>query len=196
MAISLWLQSRVRRLLRLLAASMALLGCLAGGPWAEGADGPVAKEYELKAAFIYNFTKFVEWPSNTFSSATAPLVLGVVGKGPCAVELEKIVKDRRINGRDLIVKTVDSPAASGGVHILFVPVTEDSRLEEWRGALETPGTLSIGESEPFARQGGVITFFIETDKVRFDINLEAAEKVGVKVSAQLLKLARNVRRKS
>jgi len=162
---------------------------------ASGKGAEVLKEYELKAAFLYNFTKFIEWPTNRFQDAHAPFVVAVAGHGPCTAELEKIAKERKVNGRTLIIKWVKIPEAAKGAHVLFVSVSEDSRLKEWLAAAHGAGVLSIGESEPFARQGGMINFGLEGEKIRFDLNIERADAAGLKVSAQMQKLARTVRRK-
>lgn len=159
------------------------------------------KEHQVKAAFIYNFAKFVEWPTNRAATGTTnatnlgPIVLGVAGKSPCVVELEQIVAGRKINGRDLLVRAVASPADAGKVHVLFVTAGEDDQLEDWLSAGHEAGILTVGETEAFAKRGGMIRFLIEAEKIRFDVNMEAAEKAGLKLSAQLLKLARTVRRK-
>ena len=175
---------------------IALLGCWLGSVNSAGAEASGLKEYQLKAAFLYNFTKFVEWPAACFESTDAPIILGVAGKGPCAAELEQVVKDRAVNGRKLVVKTLATPGDADGVHVLFVPASEDSRLPEWLEATRVAGVLTVGESEAFARADGIIRFVIEGDKVRFEINMSPAEQAGLKISAQLLKLARTVRRKS
>ncbi len=156
----------------------------------------VLKEYELKAAFLYNFTKFIEWPTNRFQDANAPFVVAVAGNSPCTAELEEIAQERKINGRSLIIKLVKTPEAAKGAHVLFVSVSEDARLKEWLTAAHNAGILSVGESEPFFKQGGIINFILEGEKIRFDLNIGRADATGLRVSAQLQKLARSVRRKS
>lgn len=160
-----------------------------------GKGAEALKEYELKAAFLYNFTKFVEWPTNHFPNAQAPLVVAVAGQSPCTAELEKIARERKVNGRALIIKMVKTPEAAKDAHVLFLPASEDSRLKEWLAGVQGAGVLSIGESESFARQSGIINFVLEGEKIRFDLNIDQAEAAGLKVSAQLQKLARTVRKK-
>jgi len=180
------------RSIRLLCCLLCGLAGLGGGAAAELA---IAKEYQLKAAFLYNFTKFVDWPTSSFAGSNAPFVLGVVGRSPCTAELEQIVKDRKVNGRQIVVRIVATTEAAKSVHALFLPAGEDPRLEEWLGAVRGLGVLTVGESELFVKHGGVIHFLLEGEKIRFDINMDQADAGGLKVSAQLQKLAKSVRRK-
>ena len=153
----------------------------------------VSKEYQLKAAFLFNFTKFVEWPATCFADEKSPIVIGVFGRNPFEVELENIVKGRAVNGRAIVVKFVTTAAEVRAVHLLFVPAGEETRVPvvAWQ---DVP-LVAVGESTAFAALGGTITFLQQGDKVRFAINLELADRTGLKISAQLLKLAASVQRK-
>lgn len=154
----------------------------------------VPKEYQLKAAFLYNFTKFIEWPAPSFPDAGSPIIIGVLGSSPFGDELENAVRNRKVNGREITVKRLQSVAAAKSVHVLFVAASEDARLGELREALKGANVLTVGESDAFAKSGGMIDFIIEGDKVRFDINIGAAGQTAVKIGAQLQKLARTVRK--
>lgn len=162
------------------------------GPLPLRAD--VSKEYQLKAAFLYNFAKFVEWPAERFANETSPIVIGVVGRNPFEAELANIVKGRTVNGRAIVVKSITTASEVRSLHLLFLPGGEETRLPAaaWRDV----AVVTVGESAEFAALGGTITFTQEGDKVRFEINLATAERDGLKISAQLLKLAASVRRKS
>jgi len=173
--------------------NLGLLLLLLVGGFAHGVE-PVAKEQQLKAAFLYNFTKFVEWPASNFAAADSPIVIGVLGSNLLATELENAVGKRKINGRGIFVKRIQAVADVKGLHLLFVSTAQDARLGELRGALRGANVLTVGESDAFAKSGGVITFVIMDGKVRFDINTTAAERASLKVSAQLQKLARTVRK--
>ena len=153
------------------------------------ADEAVTKEYQLKAAFLYNFTKFVEWPALSFASADSPIVIGIYRSNPFGGELEKIVSGRKVNGHKIVVAQVPSPAAGRQTHILFVGAAQDSKLNEVKGALNGTAVLTVGESEAFARQGGMVTFSLKNDSLRFSINNDSAQKAGLKISSQLQKLA-------
>jgi hypothetical protein len=154
------------------------------------ADSTIPKEYKVKAAFIYNFAKFVEWPAQKLADS-APIVVGVLGPNPFGDELENALKGRQINGRTLIVRQFDNLEAAKAAHLLFVSLNDESKLHK---ALKEYGILTVGQSESFARNGGMITFAFEDDKLRFEINIGAAEQAGLKISAQLQKLAKNVRK--
>lgn len=174
--------------------ALVLVPCLEFlAPRAGGADVVVAKEHQIKAAFLYNFTKFVEWPAKAFSATNAPFVIGVVGDGPLCVEIGRVIKGRNVNGRELVVRSIETPEAAREVHMLFLCGSVDDRLAEYLNPNSTANILTVGESDRFARQGGAIEFLLDADKVRFDIDTIAAERAGLKVSAQLLKLARTVR---
>ncbi|MEO7100293.1 MAG: YfiR family protein [Luteolibacter sp.] len=165
---------------------VALLCAMIG---AARADDSVSKEYQLKAAFLYNFTKFVEWPAVSFANADSPIVIGIFRSNPFGGELEKIVSGRKVNGRKIIVAQIPSPAAARQTQILFVGAAQDSKLNEVRGALNGAAVLTVGESEAFARQGGMVTFTLQYDSLRFSINNDSAQKAGLKISSQLQKLA-------
>jgi hypothetical protein len=171
---------------------LLLIGLLfGGGEAARGADAEVSKEYQIKAAILYNFLKFVEWPRESFAEAASPIVIGVLGENPFGGELEKLVLGRKVNGRDIVVKRISSVAEASSVQLLFVTVFDDSA----RSILRTSGVLTVGESAQFAAGGGIINFTLVEDKVRFEINLAGGEQAGLKISSQLLKLATVVRRK-
>lgn len=161
-----------------------------------GAETP-GKEQQLKAAFIYNFTKFVDWPTNRITTKDTPLTIGVLGKNPFGDELSSVVQGRTINGRSYVVKVLASVSEAAQVDLLFVPRGQESLLNDQLPVLQGAGVLTVGESEAFAKLGGTINFFItEADQLRFEINLDEAERGGFKIRAQLLKLAKIVGRKS
>jgi len=167
---------------------------LLGGLTLSSARADVFGEYQVKAAFLYNFTKFIEWPPERFADATSPIVIGVLGRNPLGDELEKIVRGRRVNGRAILVKFLPTADDISSVHLLFVPAGEETRLPAT--AWPQAAVVVVGESEACTALGGMIGFTRDADKIRFSINLESAEGRGLKISAQLLKLATAVRRKS
>lgn len=168
-----------------------LLTLLAFGPAA--ARAAVPKEYQIKAAFLYNFTKFVDWPADCFATPHDPIVIGVLGANPFGQELTAVVHDRRVNGRGIRVLALDAPPEAAQVHVLFVAPGAETQLAAFFAATPPP-TLTVGESDRFATLGGVIRFTTVGDKVRFEINVGAAERAGLKISAQLQKLATAVHR--
>jgi hypothetical protein len=155
------------------------------------ADAP-PREYRLKAAFILNFVQFTEWPAETFATQEDPLVVGLVGDDPFGGALDQVVRGKRINGRDLVYRHFRSTEAVGGCHILFVSTSERGRLGELVRKLQSgrQRVLLVSDIENFGAAGGVISFFTEGNKMRFEINVDAADRFGLRFSSKLLKLAR------
>ena len=148
-------------------------------------------EYKVKAAFLFNFVKFVEWPAEAFSDNRAPVVIGVVGADPFGSKIDQMFNGRIANGRPL-VKRFPNFKALTFCHILFVCSSEKNNL---RLALAAAGAavLTVGETEQFTQMGGIINFTIVDSKVRFEINQVAAERAGLKIIAKLLNLSRPAR---
>lgn len=157
------------------------------------ASDPVSQEYQVKAAFVFNFTKFVEWPPPRFPSDEAPIVIAVLGRNPFGDGLETLVRDHLVDGRRLVVQRFSSAAAvqSSGVifHVLFVAAGEEARFASLEEFLPRIGALTVGESDRFAALGGMINFVIVENRVRFEINRAAVGAAGLKLRAQLQKLA-------
>jgi hypothetical protein len=164
------------------------------------AHGAGPKEYQVKAAFLFNFAKFVDWPAERFDAADAPIVIAVLGRNPFDDELKNLVHERIIDGRPVIIRLLPTVAVAKAslptVHILFVPAGEESRFADLIDAARPVGVLTVGESPRFAALGGIVTFFVGEERLRFEINRPAAEGAGVKVRAQLHKLAAPGRRSS
>ena len=163
-------------------AMLSLIVLLAAATAGVRAQEP-SLEYRVKAAYLYNFVKFVEWPA---ASASGPLTICVVGGNPFGSVLEETVRGESVGDRPLAVRNVDEPDES--CRVVFVPAgtAVASALRATRG---TP-TLTVGETPRFLSQGGIINFVIEGGKVRFDINQEAAARADLKISSRLLRLAR------
>ena len=155
---------------------------------ARGQDTPLS-EYRLKAAFIYNFAKFVEWPPEAFADTNAPVVIGIVGENKFGNELNQIVQNKTINGHPLEVKTISDLAEAAKCHILFISDSEKKRYAEIVAGLHNTPVLTIGETDTFIGSGGIINFVRAENKIRFQINDPAAKAVGLKISSKLLSLA-------
>jgi len=175
-------------------ALTVVFGGLLGVAFAAGRGDAMSREYEREAAFLYNFTKFVEWPSRSFVDANAPIVIGVLGDSPCRPALEQLVKDRKVNGRAIAVRRVETAAQLSDTQLLFVGAGQEARFERLQAAVAAAPVITVGESHAFAAAGGAINFVPQGDKVHFEINMQPVDRVGVKISAQLLKLATTVRR--
>jgi hypothetical protein len=167
----------------------AVLLMLAGR---KGAWGSGDFEYEIKAAFLYNFAKFVEWPPESFPQPSTPMSLCVFGDDPFGGSLDTVVQGETLNGRRLAVRrTRDLPQARE-CQILFISASEKGRAAEALSEVRGASVLTVGEGKDFLDQGGVIRLFLEQNRVRFDINLDAAERNRLKISSKLLALARTV----
>lgn len=163
-----------------------LLGAAGLLLWAEGAAA--VSEYQVKAAFLLNFGKFVEWPAESFAEDRG-LQICVLGEDPFGDTLDATVSGRSVGRREVEPRRVASAAAARGCEIVFVSRSEKARMDEILGALRGQPVLLVGEVERFARRGGMINFVEVDQKIRFEINEEAAKQAGLRISSQLLKLA-------
>jgi len=177
---------------RLLASLIILL---AAATW--GCPSSLAQsvnEYQVKAAFLYNFAKFVEWPAQSFKGPDDPITICVVGHDPFGNMLEDTVKGKSFEGRPFAVRDVAEVQQAGGCNILFFSTAERKHLRSMLQSLGTPGVLTVGETEGFAIDGRVINFKLEEGKVRFEINPDAAASAGLQIRSNLLSLAKIVRK--
>lgn len=153
----------------------------------------INREYAIKAAFLYQFLNYVEWPSDAFSEETAPFIIGVHGTNPFGTVLNQVAKDKKVAGRAILVRDVSSASEVTNCHILFVPKSvlkpmQDSVLQ----AAHRSHVLTVGESDDFIDRGGAAQFVLEGNKVRFVFNKEVIAKSNLKVSSKLLALAKVV----
>lgn len=150
-------------------------------------------EHAVKAAFLYNFTKYVKWPESAFASPKDPLVVAVVGQDPFGKKLDEALKGKTVGMHPLSVVRWKSGAEIERCHLLFVSDSDASRLPRIVEACREKPVLLVGEARGFASRGGAIGFYIQDKKVRFEINPESARRAQLEVSSQLLKLARIVK---
>lgn len=150
-------------------------------------------EYPVKLAFLYNFTKFVEWPADSYRDASAALRICVMGNDPFADDLKEELETRTVGGRRVEIRRLKSRDTLKACQLVFVPATEKKRAVEIVAALNGSSALIVGESAGFIRQGGMINFTVEDNKVHFEVNVDAAERAGLKISSKLLTLARPVK---
>jgi hypothetical protein len=146
-------------------------------------------EYQIKAAFIFNFAKFIDWPAQALPQATSPLVIGILGENPFHDDLARTIRDKTIDDHPLVIKEFRSSAQTTNCHILFICTSEKNRLPEILRTLKGTSVLTVGETERFTEIGGMINFVFEGTKIRFQINNDAATSAGLKISSKLLRLA-------
>ncbi len=164
-----------------------------GGSGAPGASAqPVSLERKVKAAFLYKFLGYTEFPASAFSDATAPVVIGLAAADELAAELGRIVAGRTVQSRPITVKVVREGEAPSGVHLLFVGGNDSTRLRSILKAVQPAPVLTVTEADNGLQQGSVINFKVVEERVRFDVSLEAADKNSVKLSSRLLTVANHV----
>ena len=151
-------------------------------------------ESELKAAFVYNFAKFVTWPQGPLDNVDKPLVIGVLGDPELGRTLQRLLEGKNLGGRPLAVMTFSGIDELRVTDVLFIHTDQKKTLETALQIIAGLPVLTVGESEHFAELGGVIELVTEDKRMRFDINVAAAHQAGLKIQAQLLKLARTTRR--
>ena len=175
------------RLRRRAAISLLVWGFAIGFPSRAQEAGPT--QYQIKAAFLYNFVKFVEWPAQAYAGPSSPTVIGVLGENVFGEDLEKTLRSKVINHHPLEFKVFDSVMDVTNCHVLFISPSERRRFPEILGALRTKSVLTVSDSERFLQDGGMINFIIVDRRVRFQINNEPATKAGLIISSDLLNLA-------
>jgi hypothetical protein len=156
---------------------------------AAAADEYQADEYRVKAAFLYNFAKFVEWPPQVFRSPSDPIVIGVLGKNPFGDALSGAVAGKTLGGRAFQIREIADAQQAAGCQIVFVSASERKHLAPLFARIGNSAILTVGETDNFAAEGGIINFKIEAGSVRLQINVEAARKQQLHISVKLLSLA-------
>jgi hypothetical protein len=176
-----------------LAVVVALVGSLSNA-LARADDSPdLNREYAIKAAYLYQFGRYVQWPEESFADSRAPLVIGVFGPDPFGGILEEIARTKKVDGRPIAIRRMTSMANYGPCHILFVVASANAEEKSKAlDALRKSCLLLVGEEPDFIERGGTITFFIAENRVRFEINAERARQDQLKISSKLLSLAKIV----
>lgn len=173
----------------LIAATLVLVAVSGALRADEGAE---RLEYRVKAAFLYKFAGYVEWPPSVFPRPETPITIGVAGAEAIAEEAAQLVAGRTVNNRAIVVRRVKPGESLSGVSILFVGKGEGPRLNQLLLLAQPLGILSVTESDGALGHGSVINFTVAERRVRFEISLESAEKSGLKLSSRLLAVAQQV----
>lgn len=155
------------------------------------AESQRSREYLIKAAFLYNFAKFVEWPAEAFKDGLDTLYLGVLGVDPFGDALDSI-KDKTVKGKKLVIKRFTKIDDLEKCHILFISASERGNLRNILQSLNNSSVLTVSEMEKFAQLGGIINLITIENNIHFEINPDAAERAKLKISSHLLKLAKIV----
>ncbi len=163
---------------------------LTGGSRHLTAQTMASKEYQVKAAFLFNFAQFVDWPDTVFTNADMPFSIGILGNDPFGDALEATVEGETIKNHRIIIERVQAVGDLKNCQLIFISKSEKKQVPEILSALDDRPVLTISEIEGFAERGGEINFYLEGSKVRFEVNPAAAKRVGLNVSSQLLSLGK------
>jgi uncharacterized protein DUF4154 len=162
--------------------------------WLFASFARAESEYDVKAAYLFKFTKFVEWPATAFANAQAPFVIGVVGRDSFQGGLDRLIAGNTTGDRRLEVRHLSASDTAGlrSCQMIFVSVSEERRLGSVLSAIQGRPVLVVGESEGFASAGGTLGFALRESRVGIEINSAAARQARLKISSQLLNLAKVV----
>jgi hypothetical protein len=187
MPLVVWASICVRNWARV-AAVLAVLTLMAASLRA-GEDGTAIGEYQLKAVFLFNFAKFVEWPPQAFGDARDPFAICVAGDNPFGSSLEDAVRGRTVANRPISIRLVSSLQQSRTCQILFIAASERSRMGGLLKALKNCSVLTVGDTDDFTANGGIVQFKVIDARVRIEIDAEAAQRANLRISSKLLSLA-------
>lgn len=146
-------------------------------------------EYQVKAAYLYNFGKFVSWPDAHSGAPSDPFEICILGDDPFGTVLEAVVKGGTISGRNAVAKRIATTVGIDSCRILFISSSEDPRLKDILASLENLQVLTVSDMPQFADRGGMIQFVQQNSRIRFEVNLKNAEHSGLILSSELLKVA-------
>lgn len=150
-------------------------------------------EFEVKAAYLYNFGRFVEWPPETVSSDTAEFPICILGDDPFGKALDSTISGEKIEGRAVVARRISAPAQATVCRVLFISSSEDKQIKEILSNLGKSSILTVSDIPQFLDDGGMVQFILADQKVRFKINLAATRQAGLNLSSELLKVAAEVK---
>jgi len=176
-------------------AALAVATVLPGTPRLE-AQGSKPAEYQVKAAYLYNFGRFVAWPSKIAPSRGESFAVCVLGADPFGPALDATVTGETIHGAKVVARRISTPQDALTCSVLFISLSEDNRLRltEILAVLDRASVLTVSDLPEFAQRGGMVQFLLDGNRVRFEVNVPAAERAGLNLSSELLKLAVRVKR--
>lgn len=174
-----------------MAVLKSLRGFLLAALWAlmPAAGHAAPDEYQVKAVFLFNFSRFIEWPASAFPSGEAPFVVGVFGNDPFGANLDEVVKGESAKGHPLVVRRVRNAAEAAACQILFIPQSENRRLDELVSSLAKSNTLTVSDLPGASQRGVMVRLVTERGRVRLRIDVEAARAAQLTISSNLLRAA-------
>jgi hypothetical protein len=171
---------------------VAIAWALVGFPITQGQHSKPT-EYEVKAIYLYNFARFVEWPAKALPAQDGSFTICVLGQDPFGPALNASLADEAIDGKSVVAKRISAAQDAVSCRVLFISSSEDPRLNQILAALDDTSVLTVSDIPHFTRRGGMVQFILEGNRVRFAVNLTPTEHAGLTLSSELLKLAVTVR---
>lgn len=160
------------------------------------AQTQTADEYQVKAAYMYNLAKFVDWPSDAFDGPSQPIMFCVLGQTPLSLPLQDALAGKVVGQRPLVFRVLADSRQAGDCKVLFISLPDKNRLHQTLEQVKSLHVLTVGESMDFTEQGGIVRFFLDGGRVRLEFNLDAADDAKLRISSKLLSLGKTVRRAS
>ena len=168
---------------------LLLTSAPSAAPAASRLKTALAQEYDLKAAFLFNFAQFVEWPAEAFASTATPITIGILGEDPFGKSLDEIVANEVVHDRRLVVRRFRSADQIDACHILFVTAAESKRMDHIFSRLGSRSILTVGDADDFTARGGIVGFKTAKSRLRIRINTEVARAAKLSISSMLLRQA-------
>ena len=175
-----------------LAVFIVMLGLLHIPPLQ--AQQPKVSEYQVKATYLYNFGRFVQWPASSVAANGNSFSICVIGQDPFGAALDTILSGEIIDGKAVVAKRIAKPEDAVNCRVLYISTSEDSRLKGVLAAVDKAGVLTVSDIPQFSQRGGIIQFVMAGNKIRFEVNLTSAQDAGLILSSDLLKVAAIVRK--
>lgn len=176
------------RKIALAIVALAIFAAAFGPPTSDATAEPASAEYAIKAAFLYNVCKFVEWPTTTWKGAADPFYLVILGRDPFGDTLNAIA-NKEVKGRKIVIRRVSAVENVGQCHALFVSDSESERFRDILERFRNRSVLLVGDTSKFASQGGMVSLVKRENKIQLEINAKAASQSGLIISSHLLRLA-------
>jgi hypothetical protein len=156
--------------------------------------GQKADEYQVKAAYLYNFAKFIDWPAQTFDSPAQPIVFCVLGQTPLSQPLQDALTGKIVDQRPLVFRQLSDSKQAGKCQVLFIGSPDKKQRRESLDEVKSHNVLTVGEVETFTNEGGIVRFLLDSGRVRLEFNLDAADEAKLRISSKLLSLGSTMRR--
>lgn len=183
-------QVTVSKALLVLLSTLALL--LIGSGTARAEDSPDDVARQIKAAYLVKFANYIEWPPGSFEDPESPIVIGVIGADRLADELQRVTQTRLIGTRRVAVRKLTTRDTSARVHMLYMGTRAGGQLGEWFNSVEGQPVLSISDSTHDLAHASAIKFVVDNNRLRFDVSVPVAERSGIRITAPLLTVARQL----